>query len=274
MLAMNITRPAPDAFAYLNSKVGDKFPVTDDQTAGVRVEGITMDNLFTSLYSPDAFLSNRSIAENPSLNYSNPFGLSWQNYTSISTLCAGAGGTDKANISNIHVECGLIFGAAQRKDGSKGLIFEPDTWWRQPVYTCATTAKASIKETVFRFNVTEQSGNTLKALSVVSVNEKTYSDNQSMPLWGVESPPGWNLSDIGQLWGLVSSEMEHSVNLSTIRAPHLYLPGFGGFFSTGIPGSNNLPAGDGITNLLAGIYVNSYSTTGLPDYTGSSNMAM
>jgi hypothetical protein len=274
MLVMNITRPAPNAFAYLNSEVGDKYPVTDDQTPGARVGQIYMNPLYNSLLDPDGYLSNKTIADDPRLNYSNPFEVSLYNYSDISTICSGAGGADRANISNIGVACGMIFGAAQRKDGSKSLVFEPESWWTQSVYSCATTSKASIKETVFRYNVTEMTGNTLKALSVVSVNEKNYSDNQSMPLWGVESPPGWNLSDISQLWGLISPDKENSVNLSTVRAPHLYLPGYGGFFSVGIPGSSNLPAGDGLADLLAGLYENPYSSSGLPDYTGEANMAM
>lgn len=274
MLVMNITRPAPDAFGYLNSKVGDKYPVTDEQTTGARVGGVYFSSLFNSLLDPDGFLSNTSIAENPQLNYSNPFQISLYNYSDISLICSGAGGSDQPNISNIHVECGLIFGAAHRKDGSKSLIFEPDSWWTQSVYSCASTVKASIKETAFSHNITERTGNTLQALSVVGVTEKNYTDNQSMPLWGVETLPNWNLSDIGQLWGLISPEKENSVNLSTLRAPHLYLPGYGGFFSVGIPDANNLPAGDGITDLLTGLYASPALSNDLPDFSGSANMPL
>lgn len=274
MLVMNLTRPAPDAFAYVNSKVGNKYPVTDDQTMGVKLGGIYISNFFNALLDPDAFLSNYTLADEPAANYSNPFGLSLTNYSDISVICSGAGGADRANMSNIYVECGMIFGAARRIDGSQSLIFEPETWWTQSIYTCASTAKASIKETIFRHNITQEVGNTLKALTVVGVNEKNYTNKESMPLWGVETPPEFNLTDISQLWGLISPELEKSVNLSTLRAPQLYIPGGEGFFTTAAPAANSLPAASALMDILAGVYATTFASSGMPDFSGSANMAM
>ncbi|EXJ94562.1 hypothetical protein A1O1_02958 [Capronia coronata CBS 617.96] len=273
MLVMNITRPSPNAFGYLNSKIGDRYPVTTNQVSSAQLNGIHITSLWSSLLDPDAYLSNYTLADTPGANYSNPFGITSANYSDISLICAGAGGKDLANLTNIHVACGMIFGAARRKDGSKSLVFEPETWWTQSVYSCASAMKASIKEVRFRYNATGLTGNTLKALTVVNVTDKPYSDNKSMPLWGVESPD-MELADVPQLWGLISPELESSVNLSTIRAPHLYLPGYGGLLSGSSPGQENLPAADGLTDVLAGVYQDTLGAGDMADYTGTTNMAM
>ena len=239
----------------------------------MQLDGIYTSNLFNALMDPGAYISNRSLDEVPDANYSNPFSISGANYSDISLICSGAGGADLANLTNIHVECGLLFGAARRRDGSKSLVMEPLTWWTQSVYSCATTAKASIKQTKFRYNVTTDTGNTLRGLSVVDVQDITYADNASMPLWGVESPTNYTLANLNQLWGLISPDLEKSVNLSTIRAPHLYLPGYGGLLTTAVAGSSNLPAANGLDDVLSGIY-QPLGSPGLADYTGSSNMAL
>ncbi|KIW86078.1 hypothetical protein Z517_01472 [Fonsecaea pedrosoi CBS 271.37] len=272
MLVMNLTRPSPGAFSYLKSKVGDRFPVTTYQTMGAKLNGIYISSTWMSLLDPEAYLSNYSLADAPGANYSNPFGLTGLNYSDISLLCSGAGGADLANLTNIHVECGMVFGAAKRRDGTITLVQEPETWWTQKVYSCATATKASIKQVRFRYNATKETGNTLKALSIVNVSDKSYPDKESMPLWGIESP-GYEMSDVPQLWGLISPELEHSVNLSTIRAPQLYLPGYGGkgLLST-VSGYENLPGSDGPSDALSGVY--QYNSGGWADYTGDTNMAM
>ena len=89
-------------------------------------------------------------------------------------ICSGAGGQDLTNMSNIHVECGLVFGAARRKDGTETLIFEPGKWYTQSIYSCASATKATIKTVDFRYNATRETGHTLKALSVVNVSPKAY----------------------------------------------------------------------------------------------------
>ena len=273
MLVMNLTRPSPDAFGYLKSEVGNKYPVTNYQTAGAKANGLYIINNFHSLLDPDASPTNLTLLNAPGTNYSNPFGLGWQNYSDIALLCSGVGGADQANLTNMHVECGMIFGAAQRRDGSKTLVMEPETWWTQKVYTCATAMKASIKEVRFRWNATEVTGNTLKALTVVSISEKAYASQESMPLWGVETVD-FELQDLYQLWGLVSPELETSVNLSTIRAPHLYLPGYGGsgLLTASSPSYENLPASHGFADVLSAVY--ELSSGEWTDYSGGTNIAM
>ncbi|ETI21274.1 hypothetical protein G647_07619 [Cladophialophora carrionii CBS 160.54] len=274
MLVMNLTRPNPDAFGYMKSKVGDRHPVNKYQTPGAKLNGIYATNLWQSLLDPEAYISNYTLDDAPNTNYSNPFGLSFMNYSDIATLCSGAGGRDLANLTNVHVECGMIYGAAQRRDGSKSLVLEPETWWTQKVYTCATAMKATIKEVRFRWNTTSLTGNTLKSLTVVNVSDKAYPDKESMPLWGVETP-GYELQDVSQLWGLIAPDLANSVNLSTIRAPHLYIPGYGGsgILSAAVATKDNLPAHEGLASIMGGIFQTS-SNGDYADYSGGTNMAM
>ena len=282
MLVMNLTRPSPNAFGYMKSKLGDRYSTTEDLTHGALLNGIYATNLFSYFMDPDGYVSNYSLADAPGANYSNPFELDLTNYTSISTICSGAGGMDHTNMSNIHVECGLVFGAAQRLDGPQSLVFEPMAWYEQPVYVCASTNKASIKRVHFRYNATLEDGLTrsqgpnLRQLSVESVEPISYPDNKSMPLWGVETVPFF-LHELTQLWGLVSPELEHSVNLTTKRAEHLYLPGYGGTLSTSILSYQYLPGTTGPSKIISGLYdtaAGGSPQAGMIDYSGQSSVAM
>ena len=125
MLTMNLTRPSPNAFGYMKSKVGDRYTTTTDLTPGAALSGIYATSLFMYLMNPEGYTSNYSLQNAPGTNYSNPFHITSLNYSDISLICSGAGGQDYANMSNIHVECGLVFGAAVRKDGTDSLVFEP-----------------------------------------------------------------------------------------------------------------------------------------------------
>lgn len=187
MVYMNVTRPAPNAFSYVNSEIGRHFPLAT--TVG-SYDSFTTTSLWSSVfhapssYSNGSLLNNSSPYDEPGTVYSNPFGINFGNFSDISLLCQGAGGEDLANITNIGAACGLVFGAARRKDGSESLTFEPETWWTQPLYSCASTTKAVIKTVQFKYNGTSQTN--LKNLKVLNVTDKAYQSDDDKPLWGVE----------------------------------------------------------------------------------------
>ena len=62
-LTMNVTRPAPNAFSYLNSELGKKFPLVSDSSQG-SPGFIVMDKLFHSLVASSNVIStyNSSIS--------------------------------------------------------------------------------------------------------------------------------------------------------------------------------------------------------------------
>lgn len=125
-------------------------------------------------------------------------------------LAHGAGKNDAANSSNIWVQSGLVYGAARRVDGQESLIFRPGEIMEQSVFSCASTTKASIKTVRFKFNATEPSNN-LKALTVLNITDKSYTDD-NMPLWGIETL-NMNLVEVQQLWGLISEENKDAPNM-------------------------------------------------------------
>lgn len=269
MLYFNITRPSPHAFSYMNSKVGQRYPINLEATSPLQSFLVGSD--FSILANPQPYQSNDTFLTAQSANYRNPFNITSENYTDIAMLCEGAGGQDLANISNIAVACGLVLGAAKRKDGTASLVFAPGTWWSQPIYTCASTTKASIKTVQFKYNATIRDG--LKSLQVVDVADKVYNNDSEKPLWGVENPH-LVLDDISPLWGLISPDLEHSVNLSTIKSDRLYLPGITLLgFDSGLPGFQNVPGTDGPAAALATTYSFSDSI-GVADYSGQTNLAM
>lgn len=282
MLILNVTRPSPNAFGYLNSQPGKRFQL--DQGFGGSLNSassVTADTLFTSLVNPDdnAKSNYTSTFTNETVEngiYDNPFNITSANYTDISLLCQGAGGRDLANASNIFVQCGLVYGAARRADGIETLVFQPGDVYQRSVYACASTTRASIKTVNLKFNATE--GDSLKALTVTNVTEKIYSDRDGPnppPLWAIETVD-FNLAEIQQLWGLIDESHKDAPNITAIRAPHLHLPGYGSLGPTpNIPGYQFIPGTTATGSALGAMYS---SLTGLSsnayDYTGTSNLAL
>ena len=86
MLVMNLTRPSPNAFGYLNSTVGNKYPASFYQVPGVKLNGIYITDSWKSLLDPEAFVSNYSLTNAPDTNYINLFNISYLNYSDISLL--------------------------------------------------------------------------------------------------------------------------------------------------------------------------------------------
>jgi hypothetical protein len=139
------------------------------------------------------------------------------------------------------------------------------------MYSCMSTAKAMIKTVAFRFNGTNDD---LSGLQVVSVTDKTYPNEESKPLWGVENS-SMRLRDGGPLWGLISSAKRNVLNLTTVRKESLYLPGRDRVLSPGT-GSNN-PSADFAAATLEMTYSTgrvSLSFTTAVDYSGEVNLAM
>lgn len=145
---------------------------------------------------------------------------------------------------------------------------EPGSNWSIPLYSCATGVKATVKSVSFKFNGTDD----LNGLKVVGIRGKTYPDNHSMPLWGVENS-GMLLNDIQPLWGLVSPKSAGQLGLSTVRQEHLWLPGTtgGDVFSTD-PYYQNLPGVGFYKTALAGTYGVAAGSIGFFDYSGASDM--
>jgi hypothetical protein len=287
MLILNVTRPSPNAFAYLNSERGKRFALEAGFGTLGSASTVNMDQSFYSLVDPSANTkSNRtSSITNETISsglYDNPFNLTTTNYTSISILCQGAGGADLANSSNIFVQCGLVYGAAVRTDGTESLIFEPGDTYQRSVYTCASTTRASIKTVGFKFNTTATDSSTstssLQALSITNITAKSYASSADAPLWAIETlPDTYTLADVQQLWGLISGANQDAPNMTAIRAPHLHLPGYSLLSgpTPNIPGYEFIPGSTAPAMALAGMYssMSSISSTSY-DYTGSSNLAL
>lgn len=180
---------------------------------------------------------------------------------------------DFANITNILVGCGLMHGLPQRQDTGSSLIFDSGSRWSQPLYSCATAAKATIKTVTFSFNGTDQN---LKNLNVTSVKDKVYPDEKSKPLWGVEDTGNaYNMDQMKLIWGLVSSQYENHPNVSTVRQESLYLPGWGSLGASMYRlDTANLPASDFYAGAIGEGYDVGLANTVTMDYSGNSNMAM
>jgi hypothetical protein len=204
----------------------------------------------------------------------------------LGVACSGQDSFDFANMTNPFVVCGILRGAPQRLDNGPPLIWNAGSRWSSPLYSCATTIKANIKTVNFRLNGTEG----LKSLTVDSITEKTYKDNASAPLWGMEDS-GRMLAEMRPVWGLVSPDYHQFPNVSTVRKPSFYLPGYSGGgiglsgFSEGASRNVfNLPASEFYLSALGGTYGGfSYgdSVPGMEassnpqlDYTGHSNAAL
>jgi hypothetical protein len=117
----------------------------------------------------------------------------------------------------------LIYGY-RRQDPGSSLIPDNGSKWSKPVYSCASAVKATIKTVSFTYNGTQD---LLTNLAIPDVQDKNYSSESDMPIWGVENTGNsYENGVINLIWGLVSPVYENHPNVSTVQQSSLYLPGF------------------------------------------------
>lgn len=184
---------------------------------------------------------------------------------------------DFANINTIFVECASIQGSPQRQDSGNSLIFDSGSNWSQPLYTCASSVKATIKTASFSYHSTSNGDNVLSNLIVTNIQDKVYPNEQSMPLWGVENTgDSYHLNELTLVWGLISEEYANNENVSALRAPSLYLPGYSvNALLTNI-GYDNMPGSEAFIGAMGAPYSISKETLsfGAADYTGITDVSM
>lgn len=184
----------------------------------------------------------------------------------LELMCTGFTRWDDANITNIAVHCGTILGTPERTDShinDRSFMFEAGSSWKQSIYTCATTVKASLKRVSFFANGTD-----LASLEVTAISDISYTGNTPKPLWAVEKT-GTIISELNPIWGLVDERYENHENLWTVRSSHLYPPA---------GNQRYLSASDSLAS--AGLYQGALHQTydggslGYYDYNGGSSYAM
>jgi hypothetical protein len=145
----------------------------------------------------------------------------------------------------------------------------------QPVYTCASSVKATIKTVEFMLNGTASLSN----LIVTKVIDKDYPNSNSEPIWGVENPVlPQNISNIDLLWGLVNKTYVNDPEISTIQAKDFYLPA--AYFSTDMSTfKDSLASASVFTSAWNSVYdeaawIAGASVGGLPSYSGNTQYSL
>jgi len=126
------------------------------------------------------------------------------------------------------VECGLLVGAGQTTgDGVDDATSTPledllrgREIKRKNLYVCATGVRASVKTVDFRYNGTDGE---LSNLRVDRISDKVYPDQQSKPLWAVETSGDKSMT-FDPLWGIVNNSYETTDGFYTMRSEKLWLP--------------------------------------------------
>ncbi|KAL2062708.1 hypothetical protein VTL71DRAFT_5780 [Oculimacula yallundae] len=277
MLYYNITNAYNEtsgrhALDYLNSKVGSTFAVPSLQRHTF-YDSLGMDGSFNEHLNIGAGIGDR---DSPNAGRPPKYGtqkIGTANFTLISLICAGSGSGDYANITNTYVTCGLMRGIPQRQDEGPEMTFDSNSRWSQPIYSCASAVKATVKTVLFTYNGT--SG--LQSLNITSLKDKEYPNEESKPLWGVEDTGNrYYQNDMKLIWGLVSDQYANNQNVSVVRQNSLYLPGYqGGFGASTLQFSyQNLPASEFYQSAMDASYDVGGSSSAPIDYSGSNNMAM
>ena len=171
---------------------------------------------------------------------SKSFNITQANLTALGAQCdgydhGGFQGNPNANISNIQVMCGLLIGTAY-PTSEKRLIskYKARGLRERPIYSCASTTKATIKTVRFRYNSTRNERESMNGLEVLNIIDKVYTSDNDRPLWGVEDI-NMSVFLVNPLWGIIDPSRKDSVTLSSVRAEGLYLPagrsllGWGGY---------------------------------------------
>nr|CEG04360.1 unnamed protein product [Fusarium clavum] len=247
MLLMNITDQTDKtkgvkAFDRIDSKMGQKWKVPITEIYHTKYQSLDFLNNFGSMMGMDKTSSNSSKKEQI---YDNPFKITSADYDGTKLICQGTSLNAPPKLNNTYVACSLVRGVPNRVDDGPPNLFEDGSKWSSPLYSCASAVKATVKTVTFFHNGTSDS---IERLSIKEVKEKVYKNEDDMPLWGVEDS-SLGLAQFKPIWGLVDPAFKDLRNVSTLRAPSLYMLGSArenlfdtsgfnpGFSEMNIPGS-------------------------------------
>lgn len=192
--------------------------------------------------------------------------ISYLNSTAASTgdiICQGYGGQDTANVTNVHVACGIFLGPPLRTDGGDPRVFNRGSKWRQGIHACSSATRASIQTVAFSTNGTTR----IQDLRV------SRAKSQTNVLWATEKT-NMTISDIDLMWGRVDDRFENDPSLWTIRADSFYLPAGGASMWNVFPAG--FPAG-GHAHLWGMIYESGMPSDdgeSVTDYSGRSDYSV
>jgi hypothetical protein len=172
------------------------------------------------------------------------------------------------NITNALVQCGFVLGAQLQNPNSNLSVSTYNngmSTYSKNLYVCASSVRASIKSVDFRYNGT---GGQLSNLEATGISDKVYPDEESKPLWAVES--SWpKIMRFDPLWGMVDRRFEKFGGFNTLRAEKLWLPASpfltDNFGET--EGYDALAGASGFARRLGNLY-GGLSDLDTPDYSG------
>ncbi len=180
-------------------------------------KGAAYSNLFAMLYlnatreasfvgapypinsSTGAYLSGSNLGK------TNTIPLSYLNITAASSAsisCKGLGGIDTANITNVHVDCGVFLGPPLRTDGGDSRVFDLGSKWRQDIVACSSATRASIQTVTFSTNSTSDINNL----------QISRAPSNFSALWATEKT-NMSISDVNLFWGRVDDRYENVPSL-------------------------------------------------------------
>ncbi|KAJ6085662.1 hypothetical protein N7499_005291 [Penicillium canescens] len=103
--------------------------------------------------------------------------------------------------------------------GANATIY-PGSNWTIPLFGCATANKAVIKTVDFSCN-----GSTgFKDLRILDIHDKTFGQDEDLPIWAVEHRQDLTVKTVKPLWDLVSPEYVDGPGIQTIQREFLWLP--------------------------------------------------
>ncbi|KAH7127759.1 hypothetical protein B0J13DRAFT_645774 [Dactylonectria estremocensis] len=276
MMFMNITdarnrTTGTEPFDRIDSKFNDTFDIRIPTSVVTNFQNLQFGFDFGAHVG-------LGITDDENTLYPNPWGINATAFDDAQDWCEGwqFNQTNKwedltTRINNTYVMCQLMQGVPRRVDDGPANIFDDSSKWSTPVYSCASSVKATIKTVTFFHNGTTDN---LEGLVVKEVEEKKYRDESDMPTWGMENS-AFTVDQFEPIWGLVDPAFEGFPNISTVQAPSLYLPKLNYHtLSYSIPWMN-LPAAivPVATYITMGVDSSSISWSGI-DYTGQGSMSL
>ena len=260
----------------VTKRLGDTYPLTHGSSsyAPDKVSFMQFSDSDTSFTMPDP------------IEVTDPFKYNFTakpQYFNVWLNTQAYGSGDFVDINTIHITTGLVLGAGAEVDANGEPItpapkvqnIAPMTHWSQPLFSCASGIKASVKTVDFRME-----GDALVSnLKVENVVPRTYTASD-IPLWGVEKP-GFMIQDFDAYWGLVSSRYASVAGLQTFKSERLYLPATSQSVSIisggwGLPARDSNAGGNLPTQAMAAVWAGSSDgiASGVPDYSGQTQFAM